>query len=259
MFHKYTKNFLTRKTFFEICCGMASLKNEQLSIPGGFQFYVADTKWSPAPFSSIDSITTQLVQHRQGRPDLCAKHGWSLDPAVVRREVVQYQVAVCQRNNWNDYLLGGSEVTVPFTIPSRSLPARARGVAAGVRTLVNWLDDGAPTVAQELANARAAVCTGGAAGEPCPMNNREAGWLEKYFTVPAQNAIKSKVEQKRAMKLETPMDDRMGVCTACDCPLSLKVWLPLDHILSKMPKESYDALHENCWIKRRDQPPTPTL
>lgn len=83
------------------------------------------------------------------------------------------------------------------------------------------------------------------------------GGLEAYFTVPASNAIRAQLERKHAMKLETPSDEHLGVCTACDCPLKLKVWMPLDRILAKMPKAAYDALHVNCWIRNRDQnPPT---
>jgi hypothetical protein len=230
---------------------MPTLKNPQLSIPGGFQYYVPDTKWQPAPFSSLDSIVQQLIAHRKGRPDLCHKHQWSLDPAVVLQEVTQYQVAICQRNGWNDYLLGGSEGAVPFTEPiRRSLPQRAKNLVAGVSTIVSWAEDGAPTVPQELANKRAAVCTGGTMGEKCPKNG--PGGLEAYFTVPAQNAIKAQLERKRTMKLETPMDDLLGVCTACDCPLPLKVWMPLENILKKLRPEAAEKLHDNCWIRKRD-------
>lgn len=232
---------------------MPTLKEPQKSIPGGFQFYVPDTKWSPTPFSSLDSITNQLIAHRKGRPDLVAKHGWSLDPAVVLQEVTQYQVAVCVRNGWNDYLLGGSEGASFFPpTPPPTLRQRVKAVAAGVSTLVAWAENGMPTVPQELANRRAANCTGG--DDPtkaCPMNGK--GGLESYFTVAAQNAIKAQLERKRLMKLETPVDDLLGVCTACQCPLGLKVWLDLETILKKMLPEVQEALAPNCWIRNRDQ------
>ena len=231
---------------------MPSLKNPQLAIPGGFNFYVPQTKWQPAPFSSLDSITNQLIAHRKGRPDLVAQNNWSLDPAVVLQEVTQYQVAVCVRNGWNDYLLGGSEGTSFFPpTPPPSLRQKARNVVAGVETLVAWDEDGAPTVPQQLANRRAAICTGGDdPAKGCPMNGK--GGLESYFTVPVANAIRTQLERKRSMKLETPMDDMLGVCTACDCPLSLKVWMPLENILKKMTQQSQAALSPQCWIRNRD-------
>ena len=225
---------------------MAALKNPQLSIPGGFQFYVPDTKFQPTPFSSLDSIVQQLIAHRKGRPDLCHKHQWSLDPAVVYQEVLQYQVAVCVRNGWNDYLLGGSEGTAFFPPPIHPpLRQRARNVAAGVETIVSWEDDGAPIVEQALANRRAEICS------VCPQNGK--GGLERYFTVPAANAIRKQIERKHDMKMETPFDDKLGVCEACTCPLVLKPWMPLDNILEKILPEQAAALDENCWIRKRDQ------
>lgn len=231
---------------------MPTLKEPQKSIPGGFQFYVSQTKWSPAPFSSLDSITNQLIAHRKGRPDLVAQNNWSLDPAEVLKEVTAYQVAICIRQGWNDYLLGGSEGASFFPpTPPPTLRQRVKAVAAGVEALVSWAGDGSPTVEPELANKRAAICSGG--DDPtkaCPLNGK--GGLESFFTVPVANAIRSQLERKRVMKLETPSDDHLGICTACFCPLPLKVWMPLDNILNKMLPEAQEALAPNCWIRRRD-------
>jgi hypothetical protein len=232
---------------------MASLKNPQLQIPGGFQYLVVETGWTPPPFSSLDIITQKLIEHRKAQAYLTAKNGWTVDPAVVIEEVKQYNVAVCVRNGWLDYIQGGAE-PVPFTHPTPLNPLqKARRVAAGAKTIVAWIDEGAPTVSQELANKRAAVCTGGDDPEKrCPMNGR--GGLESYFTVPASNAIRAQLERKRTMKLETPMDDHLGVCEGCLCPLPLKVWMPLENILIRMSPDVLTALHPNCWIVKRDAP-----
>ena len=236
---------------------MPTLKEPQKSIPGGFQFFVPQTNWKPAPFSSIDSIVQQLIQHRRGRPDLVAKHGWSLDLAQVTAEVTAYQVAVCVQNGWNDYLLGGSEGAVPFQPPTRhSLLSKVRSVAGGAEILVNWMQEGQPTVSQEVANKRAFVCAElqregrkDENGNPipgCPKNGK--GGLEAYFTVPVSNAIRHELERKREMKLETPSDESLNVCTACSCPLKLKVWVPLPNILPNLTAEQKVALDSSCWI-----------
>lgn len=230
---------------------MPCLKNPQLQIPGGFQFLQPETGWKPAPFSSLDSIVQQLITHRQGQLYLVHKNGWPMDPATVLQEVKAYNVAVCVQQGWNDYLLGGSEAIVPFPTTQPGLLQRARRVAAGASTVVSWRADGAPTVPQELANRRAAICTGGDDPEKkCKMNG--SGGLEAYFTVPVANAVRAEVEHKKKMKLETPSDEHLGVCTACDCPLTLKVWLPLDRILSKMAPDQQAALAPQCWIRNRD-------
>lgn len=219
---------------------MPSLKEPQKAIPGGFRFYEPSTKWQPTPFSSLDSITEQLIAHRRGRPDLVIKNGWSLDRAQVRAEVEQFNVAFCQQQGWTDYLLGGAE-TVPFTEPIRlPLRQRAKNLVVGAETLVAWDDEGAPTVPAEVAAHRAQICV------LCPRNGK--GGIESYFTVPVANKIRSELERKRSMKLETPFDDKLGVCEACSCPLPLKVWMPLPNILKKISAEQKAELHPDCWI-----------
>jgi len=233
---------------------MPSLKEPQKSIPGGFVFWQPETKWAPTPFSSLDSIAQQLIAHRSGRPDLIAKHNWPMDLATVRQEVEQFNIAKCVQMGWTDYLLGGSEGAsfFPTTIPLPHPLQRARNVVAGRATLVEWKSEGAPTVAQELADRRArACCSIGPEGKKCPFNG-EGGW-ESYFTVPASNAIRHELEKKKGMKLETPDDANLGTCTACTCPLPLKVWLPLENILKKMLPEAKAALHPACWIREEEK------
>lgn len=235
---------------------MPTLKEPQKQIPGGFQFLVPETGWQPAPFSSLDSIVQQLIAHRKGQLYLTQKNGWSVDPAQVYQEVLAYQVAVCVRQGWSDYLLGGAEI-VPFPPPTPPLQ-RARNLAAGASTIVSWLDEGAPAVSPELANKRAAICTGG--DDPrkkCPLNGQ--GGLEAYFTVPATNAIRAQLNRKREMKLETPMDEHLGVCTGCDCPLPLKCWMVIGSILKKMKPEVKARLDPRCWIlsEERESKQTP--
>ena len=219
---------------------MAQLKDPQKQIPGGYTFFEPSTKWSPAPFSSLDSIVTQLVQHRLGRPDLIAKNHWAVDPQTVLEEVKAYNVAVCERNGWTDYIMGSAE-TVPFQPPTRpSLLARARNVAAGADTLVEWIQEGQPVVDQATAETRSAICAA------CSKNGK--GGLEAYFTVPVSNAIRRELERKQGMNLRTTHDEVLGVCTACSCPLPLKMWIPLSNILAKLPAESMKALDPSCWI-----------
>ena len=211
---------------------MAQLKNPQSQIPGGYRFLEPSTKWQPAPFSSLDSIVQQLISHRQGRPDLIQRNGWSLDRAVVYQEVAAYNVAVCQQNGWLDYIQGSADA-VPFRIPHRSLAQKARAVAGGAETLVDWIASGSEAVSAELANKRAATCARmfpghkdaeGNLKEACPLN--KPGGLEAFFTVPVANAVRATMAKRKEMNLSTPDDDKLFVCEGCLCPLTFKVHLP---------------------------------
>jgi hypothetical protein len=108
--------------------------------------------------------------------------------------------------------------------------------------LVEWLASGAEAVPQEKANARAAVCA------KCPMN--EKGDLLRFFTKPVSEAIRHALSLRSEWKLETPDDFRLGVCTACDCPMRLKVHIPIERIREKLKPEIKSRLHPDCWIPK---------
>jgi hypothetical protein len=109
-----------------------------------------------------------------------------------------------------------------------------------------------PVQDKALAEARAAVCAGVCAagapqGKPCPKN-QPGDWLS-YFTVPVSNALRAALAALKGQGLSTTRDDDLHVCAACDCPLKLKVWARLDHILAHIPPESKAGLVDNCWIR----------
>ena len=116
-------------------------------------------------------------------------------------------------------------------------------LAGGARTLLDWLGSGGQTVEQPLAEARASVC----AGRPCPHNGK--GGLEAYFTVPASEAIRRQLELKHAMKIETHLDDKLGVCNLCLCPLKLKVHVPLKEIRPHLSADVREKMPDFCWMK----------
>jgi len=53
---------------------------------------------------------------------------------------------------------------------------------------------------------------------------------------------------KRRMSLSVPNEGKLGLCGACDCLLSLKVHVPLEHILKWTDNETMDRFHPACWI-----------
>lgn len=118
---------------------------------------------------------------------------------------------------------------------------QAKQLAGGVALLRDWTGTGAP-VSPELANKRAKVCV------ECPLNNRDPNWLDK-LTTETSEAVRSQMELKTTLKLATDLDEQLGVCDACLCPMKLKVWVPLDYILKHTSEDTYRALHPKCWIR----------
>lgn len=223
---------------------MATLKNPQMQIPGGYDFLEPSTRWKPAPFSSLDSIVQQLISHRQGRPDLIAKNKWSLDRGVVMQEVMAYNVAKCQQMGWLEYITGSAEA-VPFhSTPHRTLLQKVQAVAGGGKTVVEWLGKGADSVSPELSAKRGLICAS------CPRN--VPGDWTSFFTVPVSQGILAALNLREQWKLSTPYDDKLNVCEVCLCPIKLKLHMPMTEIMSKMKPEVMEALPDFCWIKKQD-------
>lgn len=224
---------------------MSRLKNRQMQIPNGLKFYEPSTKWEPPPFQSFDIIVNTLIAHRKGNPHLIQKNGWTLDYENVANEVDAYNTRLCQQMGWTDYIMdGGPPAPPPSFIPPP--PNRLESVAAGAKTVVEWLRNGAEAVPAELSVRRAAVCA------ECPKN--VSGDWTSWFTVPVSEGIRAALNLRSQWNLSTPHDDKLNVCEVCLCPIKLKLHLPLADILAKMKPQTLAALPDWCWIKRNDAP-----
>lgn len=213
---------------------------------GGWQFYQPQTGWAaPSPLMyTFDQTVNNIIKHRLANGAITARDRLATDPASVGNELETY---TRQR-------LGIPAVpqSLPKTIPPRSLPqAAAEAVAAvakmaeGAALLIDWLGGGAQVVAPDLAHRRAQTCN------TCPENSRAP--FTDWFTIPVAERLRKLVEAKKELKLDTPIDDQLGTCTVCRCPLKLKVHVPIDYIYSKTKPETMSALPPNCWIKTQDK------
>lgn len=156
-----------------------------------------------------------------------------------------------------DYVDAGGEAAIAIPKPKAPSPSeveqlnaaagRARKIWSGVRTISDWIDSGAAPVAQEVADARAAICA------KCPKNGQ--GDFTSWFTAPAAGAIKKQVEKLGDRKLTTPDSDKLNICEVCLCPLKLKVYAPMEFIKPHMADGVLADLRAvpGCWIVKELQ------
>lgn len=216
---------------------------------GGWQFYQPQTQWrAPNPISNtFDQQVTNIIKHRLANTAIRIKYKLSTDPDEVANELEAFTRA----------RLGlpqtAATSTAPKTLPRRDYAAPAAGavaaikkVAAGGALLLEWEVSGQPPVAPELAAKRAFVCAKGNAGQRCPKNSQ--GDFTSWFTKPISEILRQKMARVNSMNLTTPHDAELGVCSACECPLRLKVQTPLDLILKHLKPEARADLWPGCWI-----------
>ena len=228
------------------------LRNRQKPLPNGISFYDPATKYQAPPFSTFTAQVDGTIAARLANPGVTKQYNLATDRPTVEKEVDFYLAQVAMRQGWTDLVDtarqpsdGGTAPPAPFPNPAqptrRPSPfERAQLVVAGSEVLVDWISSGAEAVPIQLAEKRAAVCA------KCVLN--EPGGLEQFFTLPVAAAIRTALNARREMRLQTSKDDLLNICGACLCPLRLKIHLPLERILSKMSGSTKLALDPACWI-----------
>jgi hypothetical protein len=224
------------------------LINRNSQIPNGLKFYSPILKWEAPAGASFRQICEGYAMAIRGNGALARQAGLPMTMPAIEQAVDDFNTAICVKNNWLNFVQGGSESATPFPKAAssprlqRTTQQKLASVAAGGSVLVEWLASGAEAVAPELANSRAAVCAG------CPSN--EQGDWSRWFTVPIAVTIRKALDTRKTWKLSTPSDDRLMVCAACLCPMLLKVHVPLDKFYDRMTPESKEDLDGGCWIRK---------
>jgi hypothetical protein len=191
------------------------------------------------------------IQARAANPAKLKRHGWSLDYNTVADEVDLFNARLCQVHGWDNYISSPQSPTIPKVKPPnqpqvlqsfRAAAVVAKELVAGAKTLVEFLDSGTPPVAAELSEHRSIVCS------TCPKN--EKGDFTTWFTRPAAELIQRQIERAQSRRLTTPRDEALNLCTACHCPLKLKVHIPIEWITKRLSPEQMARLREapGCWI-----------
>ncbi len=242
---------------------MQRLLSRQKQVPNGFTFRQPQINWDSrralGMHPSFDTLVNAVISARRANAAQSAQHKLSTDRATVEMEVETYNVKVCLANGWTNYLTevgGGSAVPLsPAASPqeqSRLAAAanHARKIWAGVKISNDWMD-AADFVPAEQSTARAAVCVA------CPLNSKEGEGkslierLAGFFTEQAALAIKRQIERKNQLKLSTPHDANLFVCTGCLCPLESKVHSPIKYIKAYTSPEVFAELRDKgnrCWV-----------
>lgn len=218
---------------------MSRLKDRQRQIPGGFRFAIPELNYASSPFSSFDIITNSVFSVMQANPALASARGWPQTRGDVADWVDEFNANVCWHNGWKEYINGEPSGEPPkYTAP----PAKLAALAGGAQAIVEWLGAGGAPVSSELAAGRAKVCV------KCPLNQQ--GDLSNFFERATSELIRRQIASARSESFTTPDDNKLGVCSACYCPLRLKVHFPIHHIRKNLTLESTAALDANCWITK---------
>lgn len=227
---------------------MARLKSLYQHPPGSFQFIQPETGQEKPFVGSFNAVVAQVVQLRQANRWLADKHAWRTDMAGVEFDVEQQNVARLIAGGFLTFVDDATGYTAPITdyppaekkTPWANAAGAVKRVSAGVAILMDWLGSGGKPVDYAVADRRAAVCA------TCPKN--DGGDWKAYFTGPVAEKIRVQLEMKNDLKLRTLHDEKLTVCSGCDCPIQLKVHAPIEHIMAHTSEEVKARLDPRCWV-----------
>lgn len=230
---------------------MPRLLSRQKFIPNGFVFALPPLHYQAPRMTSFDLIVSEVERLLKANPALAAQYQWPTTHEAIADWVDETNAQHCLRMGWTDYIQedGGPSVPKPsgprqnqLLQGLRSAAAAAKALVAGAKTLMEWDESGEPPVPADQSSARARVCAA------CPLN--QPGDFTEWFTVPAAELIKRRIAKAQERELKTPADDQLNLCTACHCPLKLKVHVPLSWIQKVLSPDQIARLRggNHCWI-----------
>lgn len=126
-----------------------------------------------------------------------------------------------------------------------SIYEEIKKTAVGMALIKDWLGEGGH-VSQAVADHRSLACLrGGPDGTECPHNKAPKWW--EFAKGEIAETIRRQLEVKEKVRLSTPFEDKLHMCSVCGCCLKLKIHTPIKHIKNHMKAEVFEKLPVFCW------------
>lgn len=171
--------------------------------------------------------------------------GNGLPRATPKEALHDIEEATCVRlHNDPAWCIKKKTSTVRPALDHRSKNAN---LVDGAKTLVEWLGSGAESVDIPIAQARANVCL------KCDRNKDGHSLLK--LTGSLVRTIAEQMQVKSEKRLRVEGEEKLHVCSVCDCVISLKIWLKPDILAERTSQAVLNDLPEWCWLKNELRTP----
>lgn len=220
------------------------LKSREKWVPHGFQILLPEIGMKEPITGSFNAVVNAFARIVEKNPALAEKKGWPKDRQSQEDWIDEREAQRMAAHGWLNFV--EMEGQPPTIQKKTSLVARVGSVAVGVKTAAAIYADlfgpDGKIVSKEEAERRAAVCV------QCPEHDTSGG-LKKYLVDKAAKEIMGVFSMLKSKDATTSLDDKLGVCKVCECPMRAKIFIEA-HVLKKNLKpEQISKLDPNCWIR----------
>lgn len=234
---------------------MVKLKSRTQCPPGGFIFFQPETNYQsevqdPSSQWDFKLLCRNIQKMRQANP----RFNLNSDMNAIEEEVdytnALRMLSIPGADYYITHVSTSSNVPKKMLRPLRRLQAAVEGGAkliSGISTILEMFGADGPGD-KSTAESRATICS------TCKWNDK--GDWTRFFTEPAQAVIRTRLSIIKDLDLTTSKDSELQTCTICDCPLKLKMFARIQHILAHMPEKVRKDIKENagwCWINSESQ------
>lgn len=209
--------------------------------PGGFTYTQPETQMQFRQYMPIRDQAALVADHRKAN---------RLPRATIPEAMQDIENWTCQRlNNDPEWCISPAQKkTSALRHFGERLVAGAAVVAesvekavVGARIIYEWWGEGGRPVEPELSQRRADNCAA------CPKNSTDSTWLSGF-----SETAREQLQLRSNLKMSVVGEEKLGVCTVCECPMKLKVHTPLALIAERTPQgvlDDLDKVEGPCWVR----------
>lgn len=220
------------------------LKSRTKWLPHGFQLLLPQIGMKEPISGSFTDVVEAFSRIVDKNPDLAEKHGWPTNRTDQEDWIDERESHRMVAHGWLNFVdLEGASPTQKKTSskPFASVASAAGKAKTALAIYRDLFGPDGKVVAKEEAERRAAICV------ECPKNDT-AGGLKKYFVEKAAAEIMGVFGMLKDLDVTTSLDNKLGTCEACSCPMRAKVHVSNEILKNNLKPDQIAKLDKNCWI-----------
>ena len=223
-----------RRGWWDKSVAMPRLKSRTQNPPGGFIFSIPQAGVRENQSWSFNEAVDKYLAIARANPRLRLPQ----DRATVENLIDEQNASRVGLIQGGQIYLAQGGVAPPFITPPPAV-AKLAGAINKAQLLKDMMESDPVGIA--LAGQRASVCV------QCPMN-RKADW-KAILAAPAFALVRAMMAAKSVEGVTTQYDEKLETCSACDCPLAVKILYPIEMIKKHTTPEQLAKFHPSCWIR----------